>query len=424
MADSKIILQIRKLKQQLNDAENKFNDDGRTLSLNARRTHIQIDQMHMAYDIIDEATRILVEFYVSCDHILETLDSKCCGLISDQTKAGDVRAVIEFIQELIDTIENTQIQFDVSLNSTKLGRIDQKAITSVKARKILKRWEHYYQEMPGYEKDQELLEKEARKKSELVNDQRSMIEQQKQTNAELQARAQELTEKHLEKAEQFRKALQNEIEAFAAALNDGQKEKAQSLRLQLEQTNRALTQTGLFAFGEKKYLKYQIQTLTADLAAAEDLRVVERRVADKKKLAEEAVNAYREKIRSHCKGFLITEMRKVSIPSDKKLPPLRQCSPEEADVVRYIMSYHGREIPLDYIQTGVFSSQYTNQQIGAILMRLMDKGYIVRTEKDRKYHYKTIDQPTVESFEVLTWNQAEADKACPQMPDVKTALGL
>lgn len=426
MAKSELITATERFRRELEEATAEYEANSHNLKIKARRTRMTLDDMDVARAFVIEAYQILSEYYAACETIVRMLDSACSRQIG-KAAARDVRAVVELIQEVNEATDSAEVAFDVVLDGRNLGDIGAlKPVVSIQARMIQKTWESHYRNMPGYAQDQQYMAKQEREKvrktENAAKNQENQIEAQKIKNQQNREEAARATNRCMEMVEQFERDVDQALGEIHSRLLQEQEETRQKLIAELRQMQQELDSLGFFAFSAKKELKQRIAATEQRASYVTSQQFIDDRFDGKKHAAENVVKAYRETVEAFCQEFDTVRISYAQIPSSQKLPSMRLCTPEEAEVVQYIQSFGGRLGWRD-LKTGVMS-KYTSQKAGMMLRRLTnDLGFLVREDGNRDSFYRTVDTPAVVEYEVVELNRAQLEAPCPNAPDIRSILG-
>ena len=97
MIDNQILENVAHFKAEFEDAQNKFNTEGRALERRANATSMSLNQMNVALDMVHEGVRITAEFFASCEAIILALDDVCRPMLEESPKYESVKAVADLI---------------------------------------------------------------------------------------------------------------------------------------------------------------------------------------------------------------------------------------------------------------------------------------------------------------------------------------
>ena len=175
MPDKKIYETIAHFENDLKRTENKFSTDVRNFEreFEANRPRYisfggnnNLDKQ-LAYNLsaVEKMGQLNRRFHSDCEAMILTINSTCLPLLSLNPSVQAVGSVVDLLHKICTSLAETTTTFTMSLDGRSIGEVgSMQPEASVTARAILKYWDNYYENMPGYIEDfqQRNSEKQAR----------------------------------------------------------------------------------------------------------------------------------------------------------------------------------------------------------------------------------------------------------------------
>lgn len=422
MTERLMLKAVEQFQKEFELAQEAFERDGRALERRANSTIMSLNQMNVAYDMIHEGARITAEFFASCEMIVLSLDEVCRPLLDQKPGIKAVKAVVDLIEKVNDAVADTNTSYTVSLNGSAKSDVGSlQPLSSMQSMVIQKFWESHYRRMPEYAAAQKEEAAKQEKLKKTAKSPKDKIRAQEKKNEEVRALANERSNEHMERVEQFKK----DLDAKLLKITNQRKREIAAERRELQSTlvekQRVLDKLGFFHFSEKKALRQQIASLEIQIARTSapqyGMEVIEEQTQKTKK----AVSEYQRKVKEFCDKFLSVKTEEIAIQRAEPIPLRRDCSKDEKAILNTMVE-HAVYTASDLVILVDSPSLPNTQRMASVLNGLVCKGHVEKDYDKGISVYRLAGKERRVSYEIVTLDRKQMESPCPNPPSVESIL--
>lgn len=449
MSDKKIYETITRFEDDLKRTESIFRADAqrfqrefdanRPISYSFGSSNNLDEQLAYNLSAIETMKRLNYRFHADCEAMIIAIDSTCRPFLTENPSEQAVGALVELLQNICNSISDTVTVFDMSFNGRNIGEVGSiQPEASVVARATLKFWKNYYENMPGYRENCLRIAREKRDKEQAMRDAERAKQEAKRQEDQRKALAKEEKEAAWRSVKAHRNHIAAEGETLILSFTKAVKKEKENIRAQIIQSakaaleqdladaNQQQAKLGFFAFKAKSNLKKQIIAIQNDLLHIEQSHYARKKLDDLNRKETTAIGTYRKKIDLYLnKRFECTENREYNCPFEVDAGETKFQREQENIKRNILIELNSCNEPID-VDTLMRSSYkiggYSKQKISALLVQLLQSGYVVRSERNREALYAIARKLSVTITEQWTENEQMANTPLPEAPSVESVF--